>query len=223
MVNVAHLDRNPESPVIFHKRRLDIQESTEMKRTIVELDTLQVIIKTAERCNLACQYCYYFFMGDKSFEGRKPIMPQDVYRKIPGFLENAVRSLQIKHVNVAFHGGEPTLQKLKDFDSFCELLHVTLSPLTRLSLTIQTNGLHLPKPWTECLARHNVKLGLSIDGPAEYHDKFRTDNKGRGSYQRIETNVRSLLEDEESAKKLRLASISVMNHSFDISKVNGLC
>jgi uncharacterized protein len=185
---------------------------------IVELDTLQVIIKTVERCNLACSYCYYFSMGDESFSARRPIIGEEVCERIPGFLLQGVEALKIRHLAITFHGGEPTLQRLRDFDRFCTALVSTLAGKTRLTLGMQTNGLYLPDEWLACLDKHRVQLCVSLDGPAEYHDKFRTDAKGRGSYGRIAANVARANDYFVERGANTLPSISVMNHLFDARK-----
>ncbi|GAB3403964.1 radical SAM protein [Massilia agilis] len=188
-------------------------------RRIVEVESLQVIIKTAERCNLACQYCYYFFMGDDSFAGRQPIIGREVCERIPAFLLQGVEQLKIRDLSIAFHGGEPTLQRLRDFDRLCTALRATLGHKTRLNLGMQTNGIHLPDEWLVCLDKHGVELSFSIDGPAEYHDRYRTDRKGRGSYQRVADNIVRANDFFRHRSGWTVGSISVMNHRFDARKI----
>jgi uncharacterized protein len=201
-------------PITF--KRPAAEPIEKITANVAQLGTLQVIIKVSERCNLACQYCYYFFMGDDSFAGRDPIMRDSVYLEIPKFLYQAVTELHIKRLEIAFHGGEPTLQRLRDFDAFCAALREQLDSSVQLSMTIQTNGLHLPLEWLECLARQNVTLGISLDGPKEYNDKYRTDSKGRGSYEKIALNLKRARDYVgDNGKISPMSSISVMNYAFD--------
>ncbi len=47
---------------------------------------------------------------------------------------------------------------------------------------IQTNGTLLDDEWCEFLAANKFLVGLSIDGPAELHDKFRVDRRQQPAF-----------------------------------------
>ena len=42
-----------------------------------ELNTLEVILKITERCNLNCDYCYFFNAGDDSYKGHSALIAND--------------------------------------------------------------------------------------------------------------------------------------------------
>jgi uncharacterized protein len=41
-------------------------------------------------------------------------------------------------------------------------------------------------------AKYDVGIGISLDGPKEYHDKFRVDHQGRGTYDSTIAGLRKL-------------------------------
>jgi len=49
---------------------------------------------------------------------------------------------------------------------------------------LQTNGTLLDAEWVEFLAGNEFLVGISLDGPAQWHDSFRRDRAGGGSFHR---------------------------------------
>src|SRR5438105_10663432 len=88
-------------------------------RRPVAIDTLEVILKTVERCNIACRYCYFFFGGDTSYERHPPCITRATVNEVAGFLKAGAVDLGIDKLQIDFHGGEPLMQKLCDFDWMC--------------------------------------------------------------------------------------------------------
>jgi uncharacterized protein len=57
---------------------------------------------------------------------------------------------------------------------------------------LQTNGTLLDDRWREFLARNRFLVGISIDGPAELHDAYRTDKLGKPTFARVMRAIGSL-------------------------------
>jgi uncharacterized protein len=57
---------------------------------------------------------------------------------------------------------------------------------------LQTNGLLLDDAWCDFLAVEHFDVGLSIDGPAALHDRYRQDKHGRSSWAGAAAAVRRL-------------------------------
>lgn len=188
---------------------------------VKKIKRLQVILKTVERCNLACTYCYYFFGGDESYKGRPPVIHLNTIHGIADFLLNGCRDLSIDLLEIIFHGGEPMLQKASDFDEMCKIFRTKISNLQiNLRFAIQTNATLITPQWLELFEKHDVSIGISIDGPKEYNDRYRIDIKKRGSYDAVERGVKLLFEARERGILSRSAgSITVLNTEFDYRKV----
>jgi uncharacterized protein len=67
-----------------------------------------------------------------------------------------------------------------------------LGGIVRLSLVIQTNGTLLDQSWIRSFKKHNVGVGISMDGPKEIHDSIRLDHRQEGSYERVERGLKLL-------------------------------
>lgn len=177
--------------------------------------TLQVILKIAERCNLACPYCYYFYGGDESYKGRPPIISSDVYEQLGRFLFEGCDDFGIHRVHLVFHGGEPMLQKPSHFDEMCKHLREILDPVTNLRLIIQTNGTLITNNWLDILIKHNVYLSISMDGNKVVHDTFRVDHKGQGSYDKIVEGLNLCKRRSEKGEMRYPSVLSVLNANYN--------
>jgi uncharacterized protein len=153
---------------------------------------MNVILKTVERCNINCSYCYFFNGTDSSFERHASVINRRTIEAVAAFLAQGVEQLRISSLSIAFHGGEPTLQRKSDFDWMCTHLRAALSSKVDLQLGIQTNGIAVDDDWIELFARHTVGVGVSIDGPRHVHDRYRVDHSGRGTYERTVAGIRRL-------------------------------
>lgn len=187
----------------------------------MKIHRLQIILKTIERCNLGCTYCYYFFGGDESYKNRPPVIDMTTISQLVQFLKKGVQDLKIDIVEIIFHGGEPMLQKPKMFDEMCTTLREGMAHVpSRLRFAIQTNGTIVNEEWIGLLNKHDVAIGISIDGPREYNDKYRIDLKGKGSYQQVEKGVRRLFQARaEGRLSQSIGTLTVLNAEFDYKKI----
>jgi uncharacterized protein len=127
-------------------------------------------------CNLECQYCYYL--------NRQPLHPNVESFRMP---ENLLEEYVIQHIKastgpvIAFswHGGEPTLLGLDYFRRIVALQHRHQPRDKRIYNGLQTNGILLDDEWCRFLSSEGFGVGLSLDGPAEFHDLYRV-TRGKG-------------------------------------------
>lgn len=179
------------------------------------IDRLQVIFKVAERCNLACSYCYYFFGDDDSFKERPPKMPVKTVKEFTKFIKNSLSETKINHLEISFHGGEPLLLGTERFSSYCNHILNELGNKTNISFVVQTNCTLITDSWIDVFEKFNVRVGISIDGPKNYNDKFRIDHKGKGSYDRIKEGIGLLSKAAERKKISPISAITVINGEYD--------
>ena len=97
-------------------------------------------------------------------------------------------------MTVAWQGGEPTLMGLDFFRRSIDYQMGSARPGTRIENTFQTNGLLLDDEWCRFFRENNFLVGLSMDGPAEVHDRYRKDRAGRGTFDRVLRAARLLQE-----------------------------
>ncbi|MBZ5753359.1 radical SAM protein [Metabacillus rhizolycopersici] len=170
------------------------------------------IIKITSTCNLNCSYCYMFNMGDNSFLRKPKIMHKEVATNaLKRIFEYACRN-NTKVVRITLHGGEPLLAGKEWMEWFFnEVLDLAPDNL-QVAVNIQTNGVLLDKQWIHLFSSYNIGIGISIDGPQEWHDKYRTDHLGRGSYKDVKRAINLLIASEYS--KIGWGVLSVANPEF---------
>jgi uncharacterized protein len=150
---------------------------------------LHYIVKLASRCNLNCSYCYVYNQADSSWRDRPALMSDETFAAtIERVRRHCERSGQTA-VDITFHGGEPTLIGPERFARICALARDRLRGVVEPKLAIQTNGTRLDHRWIEVLRAHDVKLGISLDGPQEIQDRFRVYRTGRGSHDRVARGI----------------------------------
>lgn len=144
------------------------------------LDT--VLLKVASRCNLDCGYCYVYHMGDEAWRAQPKRMGKETIARVAEQLGEVYRA-QATPFSVVLHGGEPLLLGTERLAVLLEALRAELPH--PCGIHIQTNGLLLTDPIIDLLVAYDVGISISIDGPAEVHDGFRKDHRGRGSHAKV--------------------------------------
>ena len=152
-----------------------------------------LVVKIAQRCNLNCSYCYMYQHADQSWRQRPPFMSEETFGHLLTRIEEYCDRRPGREMNLTFHGGEPMLIGPRQFDRLVGMAVEKLKD--RVSLGMQTNGTLVNDEWIEVLKRHNLRVGVSLDGPPEIHDLSRFDHAGRGSYSQTVQGLRKLQEN----------------------------
>ena len=133
------------------------------------------------RCNLRCSYCYYL--------AKEQLFPADSRRMADDLLERYIaQRLQTApgpNTHFEWHGGEPTILGLDYFRRIVELQRKHVVPGRSITNGLQTNSVLLDDAWLDFLAAESFNVGLSLDGPADLHDGFRTDAAGRPTHRDV--------------------------------------
>jgi uncharacterized protein len=173
---------------------------------------LEIVLKIVERCNLNCSYCYFFNGGDKSYLKHPAFISEKVIEDTIKFLVQAHNDLGLEKIKISLHGGEPLLLKPILFDKMCTRLRQNLDPLLDLELFIQSNGVLIDDEWISLFSKHNVFVGVSCDGPPEFHDKYRLDFKGKGSYAKMKVGIDKLLSRKNELPGIGIVSVVDSEH-----------
>lgn len=163
-------------------------------------------------CNLDCQYCFYLKKRD--------LFPRGSFRMDDRTLERYIRSyIQAQHVpeaNFAWQGGEPTLMGLDFFRRAVELQEAHRRPGMRVLNAIQTNGTLLDDDWCRFFAEHQFLVGISLDGPALYHDAYRVDAAGKPTFDRVMAGIELLKKHQVQYNILACVNSLTARHPAEI-------
>ena len=131
---------------------------------------LYVMLKPAgAHCNLACKYCYYLEKNNLYDKSHRHIMSDEMLEQ---FTREYIEAQTMPQVLFTWHGGEPLMRSI-DFYKKALALQKKYARGRQIDNVIQTNGTMLTDEWCEFFAQNNWLVGISIDGPQEYHDHYR--------------------------------------------------
>ena len=153
-------------------------------------------------CNIECEYCFYL--------EKKNLYPGIPRHQMPGVvLETMIRKyLQTPQPAWSFgwQGGEPTLMGPSFFRKIVELQEQYAPRGARIANGLQTNGTLLNDAFAQVLAEGNYLVGISIDGPAEIHDRYRRSVAGRGTHAEVLRGLEALRRNKVEHNVLTLVS-----------------
>jgi len=173
------------------------------------LDT--VLLKVASRCNLNCDYCYVYHMGDEAWRDQPKRMSMATIRRVAEQLGEVYRA-QATPFSVVLHGGEPLLLGAERLTALLKALRAELPH--PCGIHVQTNGVLLTDPIIDLLVAYDVGISISIDGPAEIHDGFRKDHLGRGSHAKVLAAIERVLRRAD-ARSLLAGVLAVIDPRSD--------
>jgi uncharacterized protein len=128
-------------------------------------------------------------MGDEAWRDQPKRMAAPTAIRVAEQL-GAVFRAQGVPFSVVLHGGEPLLLGRERLAHLLESLRGELP--TACGLHVQTNGVLLTNEMLDVLAAYDVGISISVDGPAQTHDEFRIDLRGRGTHARVLTGIERL-------------------------------
>ena len=150
---------------------------------------LYLLVKPAgSRCNLACKYCYYLEKAKLYADSPQEVMSDELLEK---FIHDYIAAQTMPQVLFTWHGGETLMRPLSFYKRVVELQKKHANGHT-IDNCIQTNGTLLTDEWCEFFRRENWLVGVSIDGPQEFHDEYRRNKGGRPSFQQVMRGIRLL-------------------------------
>jgi uncharacterized protein len=133
-------------------------------------------------CNLGCSYCYYLEKKLLYQENSDFLMSGDVLEK---YIIQHISATTEKLITFSWHGGEPLLAGIDFFRRAVELQKHYKPEGSRIVNGIQTNGTLLDEKWCRFLSEENFVVGVSMDGPAALHNRFRIYRDGKKSFDKV--------------------------------------
>ena len=143
---------------------------------------LYVMLKPAgAHCNLACKYCYYLEKNNLYQNSHRHLMSDEMLEQ---FTREYIEAQTMPQVLFTWHGGEPLMRSI-DFYKKALALQKKYANGKQIDNVIQTNGTLLTDEWCEFFAKNHWLVGISIDGPQEYHDHYRVTPAGKPSWEKV--------------------------------------
>jgi len=142
-------------------------------------------------CNIDCRYCFYKDRAPAFGRGKQRMSDEVLERLVGDYMR-----LGFPVSGFAWQGGEPTLMGVEFFRRAVELQKKHGSPGQQVSNTLQTNGVLLDDEWCRFFRDNKFLLGISIDGPKEFHDRYRIDHSDKGTFDRVIRGIKTCQKHE---------------------------
>jgi len=139
-------------------------------------------------CNLACEYCYYLEKAKLYDDVPRHIMSEEL---LEHFTREYIQSQTMPEVLFTWHGGETFMRPLSFYKKAMEFQRQYAGG-RRIDNAIQTNGTLLTDEWCAFLKENNWLVGVSIDGPQEFHDEYRRNKQGLPSFVKVMKGIEML-------------------------------
>ena len=173
---------------------------------------LYVMLKPAgAHCNLACKYCYYLEKNNLYDKSHRHIMSDEMLEQ---FTREYIEAQTMPQVLFTWHGGEPLMRSI-DFYKKALTLQKKYARGRRIDNVIQTNGTMLTDEWCEFFAQNNWLVGISIDGPQEYHDHYRLTTTGNPSWQKVMHGIELLKKHHVEWNAMAVVNAYNANHPLE--------
>lgn len=183
---------SPSNEALLLKLGILVHDREEEKRDLLGLfDTLNamnpglnIMVVLNLDCNFACTYCY-----EGEMKGKRYMSDETADRLIDFIKENFPE--QKKSLLIDFYGGEPLLSI-----GLIKYISRALQPFTEArgaaySFTLVTNGSLFTKRIAEELTPYGLTgVKITLDGPAETHNRCRPFKSGAGSFATIIGNMK---------------------------------
>lgn len=150
---------------------------------------LYVMLKpVGAACNLRCHYCYYLEKACLYKDSSKRVLSEEM---LDQFTKEYIEAQTMNDVLFTWHGGEPLMRPLSFYRKALEL-QKKYGRGRNISNVIQTNGTLLTDEWCRFLHENNWLVGVSIDGPQEFHDEYRRTASGGPSWAKVMRGIQLL-------------------------------
>ena len=137
-------------------------------------------------CNIDCRYCFYKDRAPEFGRGKQRMSDKVLEKLVKDYMQ-----LGFPVSGFAWQGGEPTLMGVDFFRRAVQLQKKHGTPGQQVSNTLQTNGILLDDEWCRFFHDNKFLLGISIDGPKEFHDYYRLDRSGAGTFDKVMRGIQT--------------------------------
>lgn len=139
-------------------------------------------------CNLRCKYCYYLEKSELYVDIPKHIITDQLLEK---FIKDYIEAQTMPQVLFTWHGGETLMRPISFYKRALELQRI-YGRGRQIDNCIQTNGTLLNDEWCKFFKDNHFLVGVSIDGPQEFHDEYRRSAMGRPTFHQVMKGIQLL-------------------------------
>ncbi|MGR5144657.1 anaerobic sulfatase maturase [Photobacterium sp. DNB23_23_1] len=154
-------------------------------------------------CNIDCEYCFYL-EKEKLYPDRQKNwrMNDETLEK---YVKQYIEAQNSDSVQFSWQGGEPTLLGINFYRTVVRLCKL-YGKNKKISHAFQTNGILINDEWCQLFKENDFLIGVSIDGPEDLHDVYRTNTSGKGTHSKVLKAIKLL-----KKHKVEFNTLTVVN------------
>jgi len=171
--------RNKISEIYNITKNLSSVNSEDVFKTKIEnrIDLTNISsfsLYISEDCNLNCKYCWN--LGGRFQRNNGRLFSNDLIE----YFTDLLKENKNDQISIDFFGGEPLL----NFDLIKNLINrnIKINKNKKINYILTTNGTLYSKEVSKFLKESNVDIIFSLDGPEDYHNKYRKYKNNLGSF-----------------------------------------
>ena len=150
---------------------------------------MYVMLKPAgSLCNLRCKYCYYLEKDKLYKQCKNHVISDELLEK---FIKEYIEAQTTPQVLFTWHGGETLMRPISFYKRALELQRI-YGRGRHIDNCIQTNGTLLTDEWCQFFKDNNFLVGVSIDGPQEFHDEYRRTATNKPTFVKVMNGINLL-------------------------------
>jgi uncharacterized protein len=176
-----------------------------------------LVLQPTPFCNINCSYCY---LPDR--QSTKKMSRQTLEQTFSWvFASGLVRA----PFSLLWHAGEPLVLPVDFYEDALALLGRANQGGDRVDHSFQTNAILIDPRWCDFFHRHDIHVGVSVDGPAFIHDRCRRTRKGAGTLDRVLRGICLLNEYQVpffALTVLTAEALAYPDELFDFYRTNGI-
>jgi uncharacterized protein len=176
-----------------------------------------LVVQPTPFCNLDCSYCY---LPDRANTRR---MPLDTLEQTFRWVFSS--GLAREPFTLLWHAGEPLVVPVAWYEAAAELLRRHGDGHPPVIQSFQTNATLIDTEWCDYFRRHEIDVGVSVDGPAFLHDRHRRTRQGRGTLDQVLRGIHLLNEQRIPFKVITVLTAEALDYPdelFDFYREHGI-
>jgi uncharacterized protein len=143
-----------------------------------------LVVQPTPFCNINCDYCY---LPDRA---NRAVIADDTLERI--FERVFASPITRVRFSLIWHAGEPLVLPIAFYERANAVIARNNTRGVKIRTSFQTNGLRLNDEWCGFLRDSGARVGISLDGPQELHDRHRRTRGGKGTFERTMAGLRCL-------------------------------
>jgi len=176
-----------------------------------------LVVQPTPFCNIDCRYCYLPDRNAKAVVARQTL--HNLFSQV--FASGWVGEC----LSVVWHAGEPMVLPIEFYREAFRMIDRLKPAEVAVAHSFQTNGTLIDAAWCAFFADERIGVGVSIDGPKQFHDRHRLTRSGRGTFDRTIAGIRLLRRNEvpfHVISVLSPASMAAPREMFDFYVEEGI-